>query len=194
MGKTINLLFSLLLSAFLAGCGPSFKTEKLEMPKTPGRGAISINVKPGEGITGANLSRFKELLRRSFEKAGYDRILVNRSGTARGRALEIVITRFEHDSSSNNTATAGVVGCTAFCCILAAPCLLLPGFNNPHFEISADISEYADGNEVFSKTVTEHVVGSSNAFERGDHDFKEKLEALAVHNFAVAIIRQMSGN
>lgn len=187
------LLFSLLFAVFLAGCGPSFKTEKLEMPKALNRGALSINVKPGEGITSAHISRVKELLRRSFQEAGYDKISFNKTGTDRGRVLNIVITRFEHDSSSNNTATAVGVGC-AYVCILAAPCLLLPGYNNPRFDISAEVTGYDNGHEVFSDTVAERASGSSNAFERGDEEFMEKLEAMAVHNFAAAVIRQMNRN
>lgn len=180
-----HLVFSLILAVLFSGCGPSFQTEKLEMPKAPHRGGLSVAVKPAEGVTRKEAARVKELLLRSFQEAGYA------SNSNSGRTLDIVVTKFEHDSSSNNTATAVGVGC-AYICILAAPCLLLPGYNNPKFALTADVIHHANGHEVFSNTITERASASANAFERGNEEFKEALEALAVHNLAVDIIRHMN--
>jgi hypothetical protein len=190
-GKLSPLVLSLVFTLLLFSCCPSMKTDKTSMPKAAAPGSLSITIKPGEGITKSDVSRLKELLALSFSEAGYNRISFNGSKESR-RKLDMVVTKFEHAAPSNNTETAVGVGC-AYVCFLLAPCLLVPGYNSPEFELRAEVTGYAGGSEVFSKAISERAVASSNAFDRGSEEFKKQLEALTVNNLVAKIVTAMDG-
>ena len=187
MKKSVPLLLVLLISL---GCGPSIKTKRLAIEPAAARGQIAITIKPAEGIEATDVSRMRYLLQESFAAAGYGKVSVNSGGNPSSRTVKILLTRFEHDSSSNNTKMATGIGC-AYICFIAAPCLLLPGFNEPRFEITADVSAVDNGRILFEKVMSETAKASANAFDRGNDELKKNLEVLAAHNFTAAILKQL---
>ena len=181
---TVSLLGALLL----VSCGPSIRTERTAMPGTGKRGPIRLTITPGEGLSKADVSSFKQLLGDSFARAGYRPVTFS-GAPASGRSVELVVTKFERLSPSDNTTMAAGLGCTVLSpCFLLAPCLLVPGYNEPQVEIIAEVTARQSGKELFSTVLSERAKASSNAFDRGSEDLNRKLEDLAVHNLTVAII------
>ena len=108
MKKSLPLLLVLLISL---GCGPSIKTKRLAIEPAAARGQIAITIKPAEGIEATDVSRMRYLLQESFAAAGYGKVSVNSGGNPSSRTVKILLTRFEHESSSNNTKMATGIGC-----------------------------------------------------------------------------------
>lgn len=170
----------------MAGCGPSIKTEKSAMPEAGKRGPLRLTISPGEGLSKTDVSNLKRLLGDSFSRAGYQPVTFGGS-SASGRTVELVVTKFEHLSPSDNTAITAGVGCS-YLCLAFAPCLLLPGFNEPQVELIAEVTARQNGKVLFEKVLTERAKASSNAFDRGSEDLRRELEDRTVHNLTVAII------
>jgi len=190
-GKTVFMpikivTVSLLGALLLVSCGPSIRTERTAMPGTGKRGPIRLTITPGEGLSKADVSSFKQLLGDSFARAGYRPVTFS-GAPASGRSVELVVTKFERLSHSDNTTMAAGLGCT-YLCFFLAPCLLVPGYNEPQVEITAEVTARQSGKELFSTVLSERAKASSNAFDRGSEDLNRKLEDLAVHNLTVAII------
>jgi hypothetical protein len=181
---TVSLLGALLL----VSCGPSIKTERTAMPSTGRRGPIKLIITASEGVTKSDVPSLKRLLGDSFSRAGYQPVSFGGS-PATGRTVELEVTKFERLSPSDNTTMAAGLGCTVLSpCFLLAPCLLVPGYNEPQVEIIAEVTARQSGKELFSTVLRERAKASSNAFDRGSEELNQRLEDLAVNNLTVAII------
>lgn len=189
MKKTL-LVFSSIVIILSTACGPSIKTKKIDIPQSPSRGAISIQVKPGDGIAPADAARVKHLLSASLNNAGFNSVSLNGARSNSSTSLDLVVTVFEHSSPSNNNAVVTGVGC-AYVCSCFAPCLLLRGYNEPQLEITVEASAKRAGRMLFEQSITERAQSSSNLLDRGSAEFKRQLEELAVHNLTAAIVAKL---
>jgi hypothetical protein len=156
------------------------------MPSTGRRGPIKLIITASEGVTKSDVSSLKRLLCDSFSRAGYQPVTFGGS-PATGRTVELAVTKFERLSPSDNTTMAAGLGCT-YLCFLIAPCLLVPGYNEPQVEIITEVTARQNGKELFSTVLSERAKASSNAFDRGSEELNRRLEDLAVNNLTVAII------
>jgi len=187
MAIKTTMVSVMLAAVLLAACGPSIKTEKIAFQQAGKRGPMTLDVRPGEGISAAEAFVVKRFLSESFSSAGYGPVSLNgfRGST---RTVELVVTKFERLSPSDNTAMAAGLGGT-FLCFLVAPCLLIPGYNEPQVEISAEVTARQNGKVLFEKVLSDRAKASSNAFDRGSEDLHRQLEELAVRNLSVQIVK-----
>lgn len=173
----------------LSACAPSISTTKVEMP-TSKRGPLDVVVKSSANIESVEITKARQLFKRSFGNAGFHPVEIEGSRTGSRRELEIVLSKYEHSTPASNTGIFAGVGCV-YLCPLFAPCLLLPGYYKPQFEISADVSGFQGGRRIFNESFTERSASSANLVDTGDDAFRHQLEDLAVHNFTASIVRQM---
>src|SRR3990172_1342052 len=144
------------------GCAPAVKTEKTDMPRARNRGSLTVVVKrSSEDVTAAEASRTKQLLSEKFKLA----------------------------SSTQTGCAASAAGCI-YICPLFAPCAFLPGYHDPQFEIMAEVSAHKNGRLAFKKVMSEKSVSKANLVNVGNVEFKDKLEELTLHNFAVTLVSQ----
>ncbi len=183
----LNGIFFILL----LGCGPSLRTEKIPLPPSPNRGSLEVVIKPAEGITPTDTMRLKKVLTEKFLLAGFNPVETEDSRSNAGRAVELTVTKYEHKYPAKDEGIFAGVGCV-YICPLFAPCLLLPGYYEPQFEIVAEVSLYNKGRRVFKKVMSEKSKSSSNLINTGDEEFKSKIEELTVHNFTVAFLKELA--
>lgn len=172
----------------LIGCGPSIKTDKAELKRTPNRGSLDIVVKAAEGIEPEDISCLKKMLVEKFTLAGFKPVEIEDSRGSAGREIELTVTKYEHAAPASNECVVAGAGCT-YLCFLLGPCLLLPGYYHPQFEIIADVSAYRNGNRVFKKVFTEKSTSSANLVNTGNEEFKKQIEDLTIQNLTVALLK-----
>jgi hypothetical protein len=187
MKKTALLVLSIVLTA-LFGCAPSLRTERLALPSSSGRGPFTVVVTPSKDIKPSDVVRFKKLTADTLSAAGFGPVDIDDSRGSVGRAVEVTLTAYEHSYPAKNEGIFAGVGCV-YICPLFAPCLLLPGYYEPQFEITAEVSGYRNGQRLFKKALSERAKSSANLINTGDDDFKASIESLTIHNFTVAVLK-----
>lgn len=171
-------------------CAPAVKTEKMEMPHARNRGPLTVVVKRSkEDVTAAEASRTKQILSEKFKLAGFTNVDTANSTNGAGQSIEILLTKYEHASSTQTGCAATAAGCI-YICPLFAPCAFLPGYHDPQFEIIAEVSAYKNGRPAFKKVMSEKSVSKANLVNVGNVEFKDNLEELTLHNFAVELVKQ----
>jgi hypothetical protein len=187
--KAAVLLIPFFAVLFLS-CAPSLKTEKIDMPKAGNRGPLTIVVKrSSEDVTAAEASRTKQILSEKFKLAGFSHVAAASSANGAAQSIEIMITKYEHANSTQTGCAASAAACI-YICPLFAPCAFLPGYHNPQFEIIAEVSAHKNGHLAFEKVMSEKSVSKANLVNVGNVEFKDKMEELTLHNFAVALVTQ----
>lgn len=189
MHRTIRLVLVLSL-LLLSGCGPSIRTKKLDLQPKPGRGQMTIVVKAADGISQNDMLRLRQMLVEKFGLAGFRPVNIEDSRGSTGRVLEMTVTKYEHSWPAKNDGIFAGVGCV-YLCPLFAPCLLVPGYYEPQFQISADVSVYQGNHRILRKAFQETSKSSANLINTGDEEFQTKLEDLTVHNLVIAILKEL---
>ncbi len=189
MKKPVVLLFPL-LAVMIISCAPAVKTEKLDMPHARNRGSLTVIVKRSpEDVTAAEASRTKQILGEKFKLAGFTHVDMASSTNGAGQSIEIMMTKYEHANSTQTGCAASAAACI-YICPLFAPCAFLPGYHEPQFEIIAEVSANKNGRLAFKKVMSEKSVSKANLVNAGNVEFKDNLEELTLHNFAVALMKQ----
>jgi len=185
--------FVLMIPVFVilfVGCAPAVKTEKTDMPRARNRGSLTVVVKrSSEDVTAAEASRTKQLLSEKFKLAGFSHVDMASTTDGATQSIELMITKYEHASSTQTGCAASAAGCI-YICPLFAPCAFLPGYHDPQFEIMAEVSAHKNGRLAFKKVMSEKSVSKANLVNVGNVEFKDKLEELTLHNFAVTLVSQ----
>jgi hypothetical protein len=176
----------------LISCAPTLKTEKTDMPKARNRGPLTIVVKrSSEDVTAAEASRTKQILSEKFKLAGFSHVDMASTTDGAAQSIEIMVTKYEHANSTQTGCAASAAGCI-YICPLFAPCAFLPGYHEPQFEIMAEVSAHKNGRLAFKKVMSEKSISKANLVNVGNVEFKDNLEELTIHNFAVALVTQWS--
>ncbi len=187
MKKSIVLLIPFLAVLF-AGCAPSVKTEKTDMPLARNRGPLTLVVKRSSGdVTAAEASRTKQILSEKFKLAGFSHVDMENTTNGATQSIEMTVTKYEHANSTHTGCAASAAGCI-YICPCFAPCALLPGYHEPQFEIIAEVSAHKNGRLAFKKVMSEKSVTTANLVNTGNVEFKDNLEERTLHNFAVALV------
>ena len=174
------------IASTLPACAPSISTPRADIPLMQ-RGHLDIVVKSAGAVPPDEVSKARVQFKRSFQGAGFEPVETGEAGPGNDRALEIVLTKYDQSTPSKNPAVAAGVGCV-YVCPLFAPCLLLPIYYEPQFEVSADVVLYDKGRRLFSAYLSERAVSSSNLIQTGNEEFRNELEELAVHNFTASLV------
>ncbi len=177
---------------FLSGCNPCFRTELEPFQKPSKRGPLNVFVKPAEDMKPVDIVHLKKVLAEKYTQAGFDPVeLVDQKSTS-GRSVEIAVVKYEHSVPGNNTCITTGIG-SSYVCPLVAPCLLLPGYYHPQFEIVAEVSYYNSGRRVFKKILSAKSTSSANIINTGDENFRSEMEDTTLQNFTVAFLKEADG-
>jgi len=179
-----------LLVVLLSGCAPCFKTEPLPAQTQSHRGPLEVVVKPTEDMKPVEVAQLKKSLVEKYELSGFKPVEIEDKRSNTGRSVEIAVMKYEHSAPGNNGCITTGIG-TTYVCPLVAPCLLIPGFYHPQFEMVAEVSFYSNGRRVFKKLMSAKSTSSANLINTGDEEFKAKMEDTTVHNFTVAFMKEV---
>lgn len=177
----------------LSGCSPCFKTELQPMQKPSSRGPLEVVIKPSEDMTSADLGRLKHSLVEKYELAGFKPVNLEDSRSNTGRSVEIAVMKYEHSVPGNNGCITTGIG-SSYVCPLVSPCLLLPGYYHPQFEMIAEVSYYSHGRRVFKKVMSAKSTSSANLINTGDEKFRNELTDTTLHNFTVAFLKEVDSH
>ena len=177
----------------LSGCAPCFRTEDMPMQSPSNRGTLEVIIKPAENMNTADVAHLKKVLVEKYSLAGFNPVdLEDRRGNG-GRSVEIAVMKYEHSTPGNNGCIATGVG-SSYVCPLVSPCLLLPGYYHPRFEMTAEVSFYSNGRRVFKKIMSAESTSSANIINTGDEKFRNEIENTTIHNFTVAFLKEVDGH
>jgi len=188
MNRQLWLISVLVL--LLSGCSPCFRTDPLPMQKPSNRGPLEVVIKPAEDMKAAELGQLKKSLAEKYEQAGFQPVNMEDSRSNGGRSVEIALMKYEHSAPGNNGCITTGVG-SSYVCPLVAPCLLLPGYYHPQFEIIAEVSYYNHGRRIFKKIISAKSTSSANIINTGDEKFRNELADTTLHNFTVAFLKEV---
>ncbi len=163
------------------------------MQKPSNRGPLEVVIKPAEDMKPADVAHLKKVLVEKYTQAGFNPVeLEDKKGNS-GRTVEISVMKYEHSVPGNNSCIGAGVGCS-YVCFLVSPCLLVPGFYHPQFEMTAEVSYYNNGRRVFKKIMSAESTSSANIINRGDEKFRSEMEETTIHNFTVAFLKEIDGH
>ena len=177
----------------LSGCAPSFKTELLPTQKPSDRGPLEVVIRPAEDMKTADVAHLRKVLAEKYSLAGFKPVELEDRRSNAGSSVEITVMKYKHSVPGNNGCITTGIGST-YVCPPVAPCLLLPGYYHPQFEMIAEVSFYSNGQRVFKKIMTAKSTSSANIINTGDEEFRNKMEDTTIHNFTVAFLKEADGH